>query len=78
MQVMKLRGYHMKTKSRKDKMLLAFRIIATLFFVGILFYSLSFRMQGNDAAADLILTRLFVGYCVPILVIQFYKISQSK
>lgn len=68
----------MKTKSRKDKMLLAFKVIATLFFVGTLFYSLSFRMQGNDSVADLILTRLFIGYGVPIVFIQIYKVSQSE
>ena len=52
----------MKRKTKINKWVLAFRILAALVFVGTVSYSLSFRLNGNDAVADLILTWLFMVY----------------
>lgn len=67
----------MKRKTKINKWVLAFRILATLVFVGTASYSLSFRMSGNDSMADLVLHWLFGVYGGYFLVSSYIIITRG-
>lgn len=67
----------MKRKTKINKWVLAFRILATLVFVGTVSYSLSFRVNGNDAMADFILSWLFGIYAGYYLVSTYILLTRD-
>lgn len=64
-----------KTKVNKKKLWI--RIILGLVFMGVALVSVSFRMQGDDATADSILTWTFSLYAIFYLISTYFYVQNN-
>jgi tellurite resistance protein TehA-like permease len=65
----------MKRKRKINKWFLAYQIAAGLIFLGVVLYSLSFRMRGYENTADTILETLFFVYASVYIARTFYIVN---
>jgi flagellar basal body-associated protein FliL len=64
-----------KTKVNKKKLWI--RIILGLVFISVALVSVSFRMQGDDATADTILTSIFGVYATLYFISTYFYLKNN-